>query len=305
MPATFAARILSGWEIEHWLLSVQGIHGMRLTEGAVTFSAGMTVAIAAITAQSCIVNNTLLGAVGSTTQVMAAADATNPRRDVVWVDTAGVIGTTTGTPAAETATAGPVLPDIGSVSGGSTVTRLALAEVYVAAGATVLSASVITDKRQLTGRSVAVDLMVHAITGTATLATSQGDHGAANIGTAAADGGAVFSPWRVPVGFARITTAVVTGFPGQTGDLRHNTATDSGATGEARTLNSDSIATATLAVVANQVIDISVAGALDGIAIAAGDEVGLVFNRLGTDALDTITDFYVTGLHILYWMTGN
>mgnify|MGYP001577441095 CR=1 FL=1 len=303
MPLTYAARILSGWEKEHEALTFGARnHGFRLggTEGQVTFSAGMTVAIAAITAQSCIVNGTLLAAVGSTTQVMAAADGTNPRRDVVWVDTAGVIGTTTGTAAAS-----PVLPDIGSVSGGSTVTRLALAEVYVAAGATVLSASVIIDKRPLTGRSVAVDLMVHAITGTATLATSQGDHAAANIGTAAADGGAVFSAWRVPVGFARITTAVVTGFPGQTGDLRYDVAVDSGATGEARTLNSDSIAATTQAVVANQVIDISVTGALDGIAIAAGDEVGLVFNRLGSIAADTITDFYVTGLHILYWMTGN
>ena len=115
----------------------------------------------------------------------------------------------------------------------------------------------------------------------------------------------MFSAWRVPVGFARITTAVVTGFPGQTGDLRYDVAVDSGATGEARTLNSDSIAATTQAVVANQVIDISVTGALDGIAIAAGDEVGLVFNRLGSIAADTITEFYVTGLHILYWMTGN
>ena len=291
----YANRSLSGWELEHLGLGIQGVHGLRLAEGAVTWNAGMVLDIAAITAQSAIVNGTLLAAVAGGQVTITAADPTNDRRDAVWVDNTGTFGSTAGTAGASAVTR--ALPDIGT-------TRLLLAEVYVSAGATTVQ-NQITDRRQRCGRLVPVDLMVHAITGTATLATSQGDHAAANIGTAAADGGAVFSPWRVPAGFARIVTAVVTGFPGQTGDLRYSVTTDSGATGEARTLNSDSIATTTQAVTANQLIDIAVTGALDGIAIAAGDEIGLVFNRLGTDALDTITDFYVTGLHILFWMTGN
>lgn len=305
MPAVFASRVVSGWELEHSLLHVQQIHGDRLVEGAVSWNAGLTLDIAAISASSCIVNGTLLAAAVAAGQVtLTAADPTNPRRDAVWVNNAGVYGATAGTPAAETATTGPALPDIGSVSGGGTVTRLLRAEVYVPANAITVQ-NQITDKRQRIGRSVAVDLGVHSITGTATLATNIGDHGAANIGTAAADGSAVMQTWRVPVGFARIITAVITGIAGQTGNLRYSVATDSAATGEARTTNSDSIAATTQAVVADQIIDIDVTAALDGIAIAAGDEVGLTFNRVDTATTDTITDFYVLGLKILYWMTGN
>ena len=293
MPQTYAARILSGHELEHFLLSVQGVHGLRLAEGAVSFNAGLTVDIAAITANSCLVNGTLLAAVGATTQTMAAADGTNPRRDVVWVDTTGTIGTTTGT-----AAAAPALPDIGSVSGGSTVTRLALAEVYVAAGAVSVSGQ-ITDKRQrIFGRGRTLFVQPHAIAGTATLATNRGDFGVTNIGTAAADGSAIFG-LALPTNFGVLTKAVIVLSPGQTGTLRYNVATDFGANGEARTANSDSIAATDLAVTADNIVEISMLAALDG--VAALDYIGLTFQREGSHANDTITDCYIIGLQLEFW----
>lgn len=115
-------------------------------DGAVTAGSGLTVAVAVIPANACVIDGTVETThVAATQQTMSAADATNPRRDLVYVDQAGAIGTVTGTPAAS-----PVLPTLAA-------DRLALAEVYVAASATVLAASDIEDLRQpLSRRTVFV-----------------------------------------------------------------------------------------------------------------------------------------------------
>lgn len=73
--------------------------------------------------------------VGRSTLTVAAADATNPRIDVVWVDADGSIGITTGTPAGS-----PAVPSIG-------FTKQSIARIAVAALATTVVTANITDTR--------------------------------------------------------------------------------------------------------------------------------------------------------------
>jgi hypothetical protein len=88
-----------------------------------------------------------------------AADATSPRRDLIWVDASGAFGKTTGTAVAEDTVydvddedtyvvVSPQLPDLNA-------DEIALAEVYVGAGVTSVSNSDITDKRQILSGVVA------------------------------------------------------------------------------------------------------------------------------------------------------
>ena len=105
------------------------------TCGQVTAGVGMAVALAAIPAGAAIVNGTVLGAVSAGSTTISAAHASLPRRDVIWVDTTGTFGNTTGTAAAV-----PAPPAI-------TDTRLRLAELYVAATATSFVDSDYTDAR--------------------------------------------------------------------------------------------------------------------------------------------------------------
>jgi hypothetical protein len=71
---------------------------------------------------------------------VTAADATNPRHDLVTVDTTGALAVVAGTPAQITATSEPVYPAI-------PVSRVVLASVYVPANKTTVDAGMITDKR--------------------------------------------------------------------------------------------------------------------------------------------------------------
>lgn len=106
------------------------------TCGQVTVSSGMDLAVGAIPAGAGIVNGTSLAAVSSSTVTIGAADATNPRRDIVYVTSAGAFGVTAGTAAAD-----PAPPALAAG-------RLALAEVAVAANASSISSGNITDMRQ-------------------------------------------------------------------------------------------------------------------------------------------------------------
>lgn len=132
-------------------------HGLYVsTEGAVTINAGLTVNVAAITAYEYIIDGTIeTTGVSATTQTMSAADATNPRRDIVYVNQSGAVGTVTGTPAAS-----PVLPTLAA-------SRLALAEVRVAANQTVLASSDISDMRVILKRHTWEHLDTQVLTGTA------------------------------------------------------------------------------------------------------------------------------------------
>lgn len=96
----------------------------------------MTVAVAAGVAR--VGGRRVVVAGGNVT--IAAADATNPRHDLITADTAGALAAVTGTPAAITASSEPTYPAIPA-------NRVVLAAVYVPATDTAVDASQITDKR--------------------------------------------------------------------------------------------------------------------------------------------------------------
>lgn len=134
---------LSSQEVERLALTIAGIYSVPSDAGgAVTDGAsGLDVDVAAITANKVIVNSVLdtTGESGATVTI-DAADGSNPRRDWVYYEPGVGFDSKAGTPAALSATSGPVLPDLDS-------DQIALAEVYVDAGATTLSSADITDKR--------------------------------------------------------------------------------------------------------------------------------------------------------------
>ncbi len=139
MPLTWTDnRVLSGQELSRLAAAIAGTYVVPTASGgAVTTSAAMTVAVAAITTTTGLyVNGTqdTTGYAGGTT-VIATADPALPRRDYVWYDGAGGIGNTTGVAAAN-----PVLPDL-------TSGRIALAEIYVTAGLTTIASGNIIDRR--------------------------------------------------------------------------------------------------------------------------------------------------------------
>lgn len=105
--------------------------------GAVTTSAGLTVAVAAITGNTVTINGTVVTtAYAGGTVAASAADAMNPRRDLIYYDTSGSVGITAGTPAAT-----PFVPTL-------TSTQIAVAELYVAANAVTINSGDIYDRRQ-------------------------------------------------------------------------------------------------------------------------------------------------------------
>lgn len=110
--------------------------------GAVTPSANLTVAVAAIPANTVTINGTLeSSAYAGGTVTAATADPDNPRRDLVYFDQSGAVGIKEGTPAAVTSTTGPALPILDD-------DEIAVAELYIAANATVINSGDITDRRQ-------------------------------------------------------------------------------------------------------------------------------------------------------------
>lgn len=110
--------------------------------GAVTASSGLTVAVAAILANTVTINGTIeTTAYAGGTVTAAAAHATLPRIDRVYYDQTGAIGIATGTAVAVTATTGPTPPTLADA-------QIAVADLYIAAAATVISTGDITDRRQ-------------------------------------------------------------------------------------------------------------------------------------------------------------
>jgi len=103
---------------------------------AISPNSGMILDYAAASAGQVQVRGTLLtAAISASTVTIAAADGTNPRIDVVTVDTGGTVAKTDGTAAAD-----PAPPSISA-------TEMALAYVYVAAGVSTINSADITDAR--------------------------------------------------------------------------------------------------------------------------------------------------------------
>ena len=141
MTHEFSGHLIGTKELERGVNAHRQQYGLWADEGAVTPSSGMTLAVAAITANEYVINGTIVStAYAGGTIALSAADGTNPRRDLIHINSSGTVGKTDGTPAAT-----PIAPDPGA-------SELALAEVYVAAGATVIAEADITDKRQILSR---------------------------------------------------------------------------------------------------------------------------------------------------------
>lgn len=110
--------------------------------GAVTVSSGMTVAVAAITGSTVTINGTLeTTAYAGGTVTLDASDPTNPRIDSIYYDQTGAVDNAMGTAVAVTSTTGPVPPTLAD-------DQIRVADIYVAAGTTTISAGNITDRRQ-------------------------------------------------------------------------------------------------------------------------------------------------------------
>ena len=103
--------------------------------------------------------------------------------------------------------------------------------------------------------------------------------------------------FRLPTPSDAITKAVIVFMALATGNLYRATDVEFGAAGEAA--GGASGASAALAVTANQYAEEDISSALSGQAVAAGDVVGVGWNRNATNALDTAEgDVLVFGLLI-------
>lgn len=128
------------------------------TEGAVTTSAGLTVNVAAVTANEYIIGGTVVTtAYTASTVTVGAAHATLYRRDLVYIDNAGTVAVAAGTAAAITVVVAPTLA----------ATRLALAEITIAPAQTTLASTDIIDKRLILARKGWEHIDTQVLTATA------------------------------------------------------------------------------------------------------------------------------------------
>jgi hypothetical protein len=125
--------------------------------------------------------------------------------------------------------------------------------------------------------------------------TAHGDYPIATLGSATADGAIRFGS-VIPTDFGALTKAVVLVESAESANLRHTITTDFGAVGETHDTHSDGITIATLAVTANELVEVNVILAFTG--IAEGDYFGLLYTRNGSDGADTITTLRCYGLRI-------
>jgi hypothetical protein len=137
--------------------------------GVVTASSGMTVAVSAIAAGVTINGTVETSAYAGGTVTADAADATNPRRDLVYYDQSGAVGIKNGTPTAVTTTTGPALPVLDD-------DEIAVAELYIAKDAVVINTADISDRRQdIVAPLAAWTLVGYSATGGTTTSTAAVD----------------------------------------------------------------------------------------------------------------------------------
>tara|TARA_Y100000310_G_scaffold233219_1_gene236075 strand:+ start:2354 stop:3271 length:918 start_codon:yes stop_codon:yes gene_type:complete len=131
-----------------------------------------------------------------------------------------------------------------------------------------------------------VTAQVHSVEGAgAVLAAQKSDWGVATL--ANADGQIAHYSIAIPSDFTTLTKAVVVLIGEDSADVRIYCQTDFGADGEAHNIHSDSVAAANVTLVADQIEEYDISGALT--AIAAGDHVGIEFLRDGAQGGDTST----------------
>ena len=133
----FTSRVVSAQQLERLSLGVQGAYGFLGDHGAVATHALLEVDVAAIPAGGYKIDDLLQShAYAASTVTSDAADAANPRIDVVKIDASGTVAIEKGTAAAT-----PVPPDLAS-------TEIAIAMLLLAANATAYVAGDIIDQRQ-------------------------------------------------------------------------------------------------------------------------------------------------------------
>lgn len=140
--ADVTSRVLSIEQMNRLSAAIPGTFGMYALGGAVTVSANMVLNVAAVQAGTYRINGADVGtAYVASTVTVSASDPTNPRLDIVWINSSGVVAVAAGTPAAITTSTGPVPPTIGA-------TGIELAMILVGAGVTAITANDIIDRRQ-------------------------------------------------------------------------------------------------------------------------------------------------------------
>jgi len=132
--------------------------------------------------------------------------------------------------------------------------------------------------------SPTIDVYPHA--GASTLNSNDGDYACA-VSNDMADVHTYFA-FSVPDNYTSTTKCIVKVATqgGAGGNLWRAVNTDFAANGEAKTTHSDSIAAATVALTTNVITEDDITAALTG--MAAGDTVGLDYNRIGNHGNDTL-----------------
>jgi hypothetical protein len=103
----------------------------------------------------------------------------------------------------------------------------------------------------------------------------------------------------IPTGFTTLTKAVIVMIPLATGNLYISSSVNFAANGESYNTHSSGVTIAIKAAVANKVLEYDISSALTG--LAAGDYLGVRFDRAGTDPLDTCEgELDVLGLLLEY-----
>ena len=208
LHASGTAGLLASAELDRDIAGVQGTWGWSTQSGAVTFSASYTFNVAAVAAGDYTVNSVSGAAYAGGTVVLDAADATNPRIDVVVITAAGAVSVVKGTPrgaslvyAAPTSGASPTtaVATSGPVPGALTTSQLEIARIYVPANNTpAMSATSITDRRVPMPAASAV-----ALVGSSSAATSTTSTSAVDLVTISGLSILVTQPWRLEFNWAK------------------------------------------------------------------------------------------------------
>jgi len=109
--------------------------------------------------------------------------------------------------------------------------------------------------------------------------------------------------FRVPHDFS----SLLSGYPKMilyapiSGDVMLHTYGRAGASGQALGNRYDSITWYTQSIIGEQITEVDISGAFDGLALAPGDQVGVGITRVGADPADTLADkLYVLGILVRY-----
>ena len=133
--------IISVQQMERVQAAAAHTYGLFADEGAVTTSANLAVAVAAIAAGSYVINDVIIDTAYSASTVTSdAAHGSNPRIDTVVINTSGSVSIVKGDAAAD-----PEPKDVAS-------TELVLSFLYLAQNDTAYATGDIFDRRQIIGQ---------------------------------------------------------------------------------------------------------------------------------------------------------